>query len=244
MLAKSTIEAHNSEQLEYYAGSPKKTMMPGDTPYIRRHWTEFLQQAGINKSDKILEVGCGMGKFTLPMIKKGYNVTGLDISPNLLELLQSYNTEQLPVALIEADILDISSEYDEQFDHVIGFFTLHHFLQLEDYIAAMSRLVKPTGSIVFLEPNAFNPLFYAQMVISPTMTWQGDKGIAKMTMKNFRKAASYAGLGKVSLHKYGFFPPFLVNTLVGRTIESIIEKIRIFHFFSAFQVVKMEKPAR
>ena len=243
MTENATTQAHNSSQLAYYAGPPKKTMTPADTPYVRRHLSEFLEQSGISKSDKVLEVGCGMGKFTLPLLKQGYNLTGLDISRVLLDQLMEYNTENHPIDLIEADILDIPHEHNEQFDHVIGFFTLHHFLDLEPYIAAMSRLVKPGGSVIFLEPNAFNPLYYIQITFSPTMSWEGDKGVAKMTTRHFKRAAGHSRLNKVSIHKYGFFPPFVVNTQIGRAFEALIEKLRIFRFFSAFQVVKMDKPS-
>ncbi len=235
---------HNATQLAYYAGAPKKTMTPVDTHYVRRHLDEFIQHAGISRDDKILEVGCGMGKFTLPLLKRGYNLTGLDISKVLLDQLVEHNKEDLPIDLIASDILDVPSQYAGQFDHVIGFFTLHHFLELDDYIEAMSKLVKPSGSIIFLEPNAFNPLYYIQILLSPTMSWAGDKGVAKMHAKNFRKSAKHLNLTNVSIYKYGFFPPFVVNTTIGRTFEALIEKLRIFRFFSAFQVVKMDRPAQ
>ncbi len=242
MKSDSIIEEHNSRQLSYYAGAPKKTMTPVNTHYVRRHLDEFIHKSGICKDDKILEVGCGMGKFTLPLLSKGYHLTGLDISKGLLDQLMEYNTEKYPIDLIEADILDIPHEYDDQFDHIIGFFTLHHFLDLEPYIKAMSRLVKPGGSISFLEPNAFNVLYYVQITFSSTMTWEGDKGVTKMIGSNFKKAASASGLSNVSVNKYGFFPPFVVNSIAGRALESLIERLRIFRFFSAFQIVKMEKP--
>ena len=77
-LVKSAIKHHNSIQLDYYAGQVKKTMLPVDSHYVNRHIEEFIQYSGVNKSDNILEVGCGMGKFTLPLIKRGFNLTGLD----------------------------------------------------------------------------------------------------------------------------------------------------------------------
>lgn len=241
-IVKSSIKHHNSVQLDYYAGKVKKTMLPVDSYYVNRHIERFVQHSGIEQKDKILEVGCGMGKFTLPLLKKGYNITGLDLSPILLQKLLEYNDNTFKIDLIASDILEVPAELNGQFDKVIGFFTLHHFLNLEIYLQAMSRVLKPGGTIVFLEPNAYNPLYYFQIVFSPTMSWAGDKGVAMMTPKRFKSASSYASLENIGLDKYGFFPPFIVNTRIGKWIESLLEKVKLLEGVSAFQIVKMRKP--
>ena len=241
-IVKSSIKSHNSIQLDYYAGKVKGTMLPVDSYYVNRHVATFIKHSGITREDDILEVGCGMGKFTLPLLKKGYKITGLDLSPLLLQKLLEYNDNRFKIDLIASDILQVSSEFNNKFDKVIGFFTLHHFMNLEIYLQAMSRVLKPGGSIIFLEPNAYNPLYYFQIMFSPTMSWAGDKGVAMMTSKKFKGAAAYAKLEKPTLHKYGFFPPFVVNNPAGRWAEAMLEKIKFLEGISAFQIVKMRKP--
>lgn len=240
-LVKSRIHHHNSIQLDYYAGKVKKTMQPVNSYYVNNHINKFITSSGITRNDTILEVGCGMGKFTFPLLERGYNVTGLDLSPVLLQKLLEHNSNRFQFDLIASDILDAPTELNEQFDYVIGFFTLHHFMNLDTYIKAMSRLLKPNGSIIFLEPNAYNPLYYFQIAFSPSMSWAGDKGVAMMTKSNFMRASKYAGLEHVSIKKYGFFPPFVVNNKVGRFVERILERMKIFKTMSAFQIVKMDK---
>jgi ubiquinone/menaquinone biosynthesis C-methylase UbiE len=36
------------------------------------------------KSDKILDLACGYGRITIPLAESGYNVVGIDLSPNLI----------------------------------------------------------------------------------------------------------------------------------------------------------------
>ena len=82
----------------------------------------------------------------------------------------------------------------ERFDAIVGFFALHHMHELERCFRGMARMAKPGGRIVFLEPNAFNPLYYAQIAVTPGMTWQGDKGVAQMRMPVVGGAMTRAGL--------------------------------------------------
>ena len=240
-IIKSSIKNHNQTQLNYFGQKIKKTMVPVDSYYVNRHADKMIELSGIKQTDKILEVGCGMGKFTFPLLKRGFKITGLDLSPFLLQKLLEHNNNLFNIDLICSDILEIPSEYDEQFDYVIGFFTLHHFLQLETYYQAMARVLKPGGKICFIEPNAYNPLYYVQIACTPGMSWAGDKGVAQMTHTKFKRAIDYAGLKNLHLDKYGFFPPFAVNNKFGQKTEQIIEKARIFNSISAFLSISVTK---
>lgn len=216
-------------------------MIPVESNYVLRHVDEFIAYSGLTPQHQVLEVGCGMGKFTLPMLKRGLRITGLDLNPFLLQKLLEYNDNRHQIPLISSDILEIPEEYNEKFDRVIGFFTLHHFHHLETYFQAMARVLKPGGEILFVEPNAYNPLYYIQIFATPTMSWKGDKGVAQMTRKNFEKAAKYADLEVTGIHKYGFFPPFMVNTSWGPGVERFLERRRIFKPILPFQLVRLKK---
>lgn len=234
----SSIHHHNQAQLDYFGQEIKKTMIPVKTTYVYKHINAMHKFAELKRADKILEVGCGMGKFTLPLKEKGLNVTGLDLSGFLLQKLLEYNDNRFDVPLICSDILEIPEEYNQRFDKVIGFFTLHHFHHLETYFQAMKRVLKPGGAIYFIEPNAWNPLYYFQILFTPGMTWKGDKGVAKMHKTNFKNAASYADLKFHKSINYGFFPPFIVNNKIGRRIDDFLEKQAVLNPILPFQLLK------
>src|SRR5690554_5699711 len=47
---------------------------------------DFIEQElGYNKSLKILDVGCGTGRHTIELVKRGYNITGIDLSESQLK---------------------------------------------------------------------------------------------------------------------------------------------------------------
>ena len=105
----------------------------------------------------------------------------------------------------------------------------------------MARTVKPGGRIVFLEPNAFNPLYYAQIAVTPGMTWQGDKGVAQMRMPVVGGAMTRAGLKSPRVERFGFFPPFVANTSIGARLEEALERFPLWRPLLPFQVFRAER---
>jgi len=61
-------------------------------------WEELAQR----QDGPVLELGCGTGRVALHLARRGYEVTGLDLDPELLAELESRGAD-LPVRTIEAD---------------------------------------------------------------------------------------------------------------------------------------------
>ena len=66
-----------------------------------------------NQGDKILEALCGSGRFLVPFMNRGFNISGIDLSSEMLTKLK----QKAPTAkLIQADILEYSSQ--EKYDYI------------------------------------------------------------------------------------------------------------------------------
>lgn len=229
------IGQHNETQRQYFASRIKPTMVPRDTPYVQRQIDHVLAALDLAPDARILEIGCGMGRYTIPMARRGVAVEGLDLTPELLERFRTFEGGQ-DVPLHCTDILDAPAAMHGSFDAVIGFFTLHHLHDLEGSFAAMARLLKPNGRVAFLEPNPWNPLYYVQITLSPGMTWEGDKGILKMRRRLISEAMRNAGLEMTEVRRFGFFPPFLANGSAAGKIERAVESIRLLGPVLPFQL--------
>ena len=240
-LDEAAIASHNSYQRIYYDRGVKRRMIPRGTPYLKHQVDELARVAALRPGERVLDVGCGMGRYTLLLAERGYAVEGLDLSPVLLQRLRVFNGGRFNIPLHSADVMKPPAELEGRFDAVVGFFALHHMHNLELCFRGMAKLVRPGGRIVFLEPNAFNPLYYVQMTVMPRMTWQGDKGVAQMRMSVVGSAMTRAGLKSPRVERFGFFPPFLANRSAGARLERAIERLRILRPILPFQVFRAER---
>ena len=231
-------QAHNQQQVGYFSSRTKATMVPNATPYVLRQIDRTVSFAGIKKGDTILEVGCGMGRYTFSLAERGFHVHGLDLTRFLLDKLAAYNGGRYDIPFYCTDIVEYPSELAERFDAVVGFFVLHHLHDMDACFGAMAEMVRPGGCIVFLEPNPFNPLYYLQILITPGMTWEGDGGIVLVRRRMLFDVMRRAGLADLELIRLGFFPPFVTNRRCGSALESILERVPIWRPFLPFQLIK------
>jgi SAM-dependent methyltransferase len=235
-LSQAARAEHNRAQRRYYETQEKPGMVPTGSAYLRRHVDELVRFAALEPGERVLEVGCGMGRYTVLLAERGVAVEGLDLSPVLLDRLRAFDGGRYEIPLHAADVVDPPAELLGRFDAVVGLFALHHLHDVEASFRAMIRLLTPAGRIAFLEPNPYNPLYYVQLAVTPGMTWEGDRGMLRMRRSVLFPAMSAAGLGRLSLRRFGFFPPFAANTRRGRRAEAALERVRPLRPVLPFQL--------
>jgi SAM-dependent methyltransferase len=229
-------ESHNRQQIDYYTGrhSPRVDSARWNTPYAQRHLDEVLAAAGVRPGERVVDVGCGPGKYTIGLADRGYDVTGLDLTPALLKQLREASPG---VTAVEGDLLDPPAELEGSFDAVAGFFVLHHLEDIDAAFVGGRRLARPGGRVVFIEPNGYFPGFYVQVTLTPGMSWRAEKGIPQMRAGRLRRSAHAAGMRDVTVTTFGAFPPALANKAWGRRLEARLERVPGWDRAKAFVVV-------
>ncbi|MBI4813820.1 MAG: methyltransferase domain-containing protein [Methanobacterium sp.] len=118
-----------------------------------------------DKSSKILDVGCGTGRHAIELSKRGYHVTGVDLSENMLNRAR----EKASMAGVEIDFRlgDARSlPFEGEFDLVImlceGAFPLMetdemNFQILESAACSLNN----NGKLIFTTLNGLYPLFHS-----------------------------------------------------------------------------------
>ena len=102
-LAVTGVLRHNESQRRYFEETAKPRMVPRRSTYLERHVDELVRFARLTHEDDVLEVGAGMGRYTIPLLERGYRVEALDLSPVLLERLANSGRNPRP-SLHVADI--------------------------------------------------------------------------------------------------------------------------------------------
>ncbi len=128
-----------------------------------------IEQMGIRAGEHVLEVGVGTG-LSLPEYPDGVRVTGIDLSPEMIEQAQMRVEDlELPdVTLREMDAgaMDFA---DSTFDHVVAMYVLSVAPDPVQVINEMRRVCKPGGRLYIVNHfrNA-NPLVSTmERAISP-----------------------------------------------------------------------------
>jgi SAM-dependent methyltransferase len=233
--------AHNRVQREYFDTIERPRLAVRDTAYVRRHVDEAMARGQFAPGAALLEIGAGLGKGTLPLLARGFDVTANDLSPVLLERLRTAALG--PVTTIACDILEIAAHVDRRFDGVVGFFVLHHLLDFDATFRALVRVLEPGARVVFCEPVGSNPLYYLQIALTPRMRFSGEPSLSSMRPGVMLPLMEQAGLVDVAAHPYGYFPPLLKNSPTGDRVERWLERRRWVPFPHAFQVFTGRAPA-
>jgi ubiquinone/menaquinone biosynthesis C-methylase UbiE len=130
----------------------RSTWMAGDfgqiAQYAAKSAEEFVNRLAISPGMRVLDVACGTGNLALPAARRGAQVTGVDIAPNLVEQARQRAAAQgLPATFEEGDAEQLPYP-DAQFDLVMSMFGAMFAPRPERVSSELARVCRPGGSIV------------------------------------------------------------------------------------------------
>lgn len=119
----------------------------------------LIEQFAARCGSPILELGCGTGRLLIPLARQGYEMTGIDISPAMLEVARRrIAAEGLTerVSLVQQDMRQLA--LDRRFSLVfVAVNSFMHLLTSEDQLTALARIhqhLQPNGLLLL---DLFNP---------------------------------------------------------------------------------------
>jgi len=125
---------------------------PADTPYGLEYAYHLL---GDIRGKTVLDLGCGTGENLVPLAKRGAQVIGIDISPDLIQLAQQrINSYGLTATVRPGSAYDTELP-DESVDVVFSMALLHH-LDLPKARNEIYRILRPGGLFILREPIRFS----------------------------------------------------------------------------------------
>ena len=128
---------------------------------------DFIEkEIGFNKDLKILDIGCGTGRHSIELAKRGYHATGIDLSDSMIQKAKE-NAKKKNVRVVfekqDARSLPYKSEFDVALMICEGAFPLMETDEMNFQILEnASNALKPKNSkLIFTTLNGLFPLFHS-----------------------------------------------------------------------------------
>jgi len=127
---------------------------------------DFIEkEIGFNKSIRILDIGCGTGRHDIELARRGYNVTGVDLSESMLNKARA-NAKiagvQIDFRRADARNLNFGSEFDLVLSICEGAFPLMETDEMNFQILQnAARALKSGGKYILTTLNGLFPLHHS-----------------------------------------------------------------------------------
>lgn len=127
---------------------------------------DFIEkELGLDKTVLILDIGCGTGRHAIELSKRGYHITGIDLSEAQLKVAKEKASEAgLNIAFLQMNAC--SMIFCEEFDLAImiceGAFPLMETDEMNfDILKGAFKALRPNGKFIFTTLNGLFPLVHS-----------------------------------------------------------------------------------
>jgi ubiquinone/menaquinone biosynthesis C-methylase UbiE len=148
-------KTHQEEIVEQFSKQAIPfTEVPGHLDAIEL----LVQMARPTEDDSVLDLACGPGLVACEFARRSAHVTGIDITPAMIQQAEKRQSEQQldNATWLVGDVLPLPFP-DDSFSLVITRYSLHHFLDPKAVLAEMIRVCRPGGRVmvadVAMEPS-------------------------------------------------------------------------------------------
>ena len=140
---------------------------------------DFIErEINYDKSHKILDIGCGTGRHTIELSKRGYTVTGIDFSESQLKRAKEKSKDNnLKINFQKQDARNLP--FDNEFDIAImlceGGFPLMETDEMNyEILKSVTRALKKNRKFIFTTLNGLFPLYHSVERFCNSETQEGN----------------------------------------------------------------------
>lgn len=161
-----------------------------------------LKTTEVGPSDTVLDVACGPGLMACALAGVARNVTGIDITPAMIEQAEDLRRSK-GLANLSWDVGDVATlPYpDASFSLVFTRYSYHHILDTKPVFAEMVRVCKPGGRVALVDVYSTSP---AQAeAYDRVETLRDPSHVRALGLSELEALFQAAGLEDVRSERYG-----------------------------------------
>ncbi|MFH1566191.1 MAG: methyltransferase domain-containing protein [bacterium] len=212
-------------------------------PLAEKIELEFLVKLlGNPKGKKILDLGCGTGKFGLKLAKMSNKVIGVDISENSIKIANK-TAKKYNIKTFDGIVDDFKkTKYKNYFDYILAINLIHHTNDAAVILKNINKALKKGGVFIVFEINPFNLLYIPFLIYYGQIKSHLTKEYLRSNIFSLEKLLEKNKFKILEVHKWCLLPTKFYNySLKIKSLNEVLNKIPIIKFFSAFHIILCKK---
>jgi peptidoglycan/xylan/chitin deacetylase (PgdA/CDA1 family)/ubiquinone/menaquinone biosynthesis C-methylase UbiE len=178
----------------------------------------------VRPSDSILEIGPGTGMYTLELARLAQEVTAVDVSGRMLNVLEhkAVSEHLTNIKYVRGDSQEIflDNELNHRFNHICAFSSLEYVPDISALIQRLSQHLEPQGILYFTTAHRTFFRFWTQIGNAMRQgIWLHARSIPEI-----RKALLQAGLTPVVIQTHGLNLGFNNRVFLGGVLLEVMAK--------------------
>lgn len=188
------------------------------------------------QGQRILDVGCGTGNFSVKLAEKGAVVTGIDLSEEMLAIARDKSGE-LPITYKHMDLYQLDFQ-DNSFDAIFSMAAFEFVKEPERALSELFRVLKPGGKLLIGTIHLDSP--WGQLYTSES--FQKETVFKHASLKTLEEMAAYYPEWLLRTRECLFTPPEAFENEIKADFEAHYQTVNRGGFICLLWEKPIEKP--
>jgi len=204
--------------------------------YERSTLLSFMQNLS---TSSVLDIGCGTGRFAIPIAKIAKHVVGIDTSDDSIKVFRAEVKKQR-LKNITGHVMDFRDLANKgEFDYVLLVNVVHHVPEIHELLEKIRKILRKNGTLVIFEFNPLNLLYVPWLICYKQAFIHMNKEYFRSNIWTLGRILDQAGYSVVSDFRYAFLPTVLYNVSpIFMKINSVLNSIPLLNELCAFHILR------
>jgi 2-polyprenyl-3-methyl-5-hydroxy-6-metoxy-1,4-benzoquinol methylase len=205
-----------------------------DWYYVDWKWDYTIADALIAKGQKVMDIGCGYGEFLQHLkTQKDCNCTGLEFNDQSVKVARERG-----ITIHKEFVQEHAKTNEGKYDIVSFFHLLEHIGDIDSFLTAAIKCLKPGGTLIICVPNN-NPFCYQfkefhSLNLPPHHMGMWDEASLRGLEKIY--PISVVNIFKETLQRYGHYAGLYINdkargNAMKRSLMTLAKPLMMGYFY-------------